>query len=40
VMLLVDESANTKLRMSLSSIARIVSEEKEEGELADQSDTS
>ena len=40
VMLLVDESANTKFRMSLSSIARIVSDEKEEGELSDQSDTS
>ena len=35
VMLLVDESSNTKLRMSLSAVSRIVSEEKEEGELSD-----
>ncbi len=35
VMLLVDESNNTKLRMSLSAISRILSEEKEEGELSD-----
>ena len=35
VMLLVDESNNTKLRMSLSAITRILSEEKEEGELSD-----
>lgn len=35
VMLLVDESSNTKLRMSRSAISRILSEEKEEGELSD-----
>jgi len=35
VMLLVDESANIKLRMSRSAIARILSEEKEEGELSE-----
>ena len=37
LMVLVDESANTKLRMSLSSVARILSEEQEEGELSDRS---
>ncbi len=36
VMLLVDESSNTKLRMSRSAISRILREEsKEEGELSD-----
>ena len=35
VMLLVDESTNTKLRISLSAITRILSDEKEEGELSD-----
>ena len=34
VMLLVDDSTNTKLRMSLSAISRILREEKEEGELS------
>jgi preprotein translocase subunit YajC len=33
VMLLVDESTNTKLRVSRSAIARILSEDTEEGEL-------
>jgi len=35
VVLLVDESNNTKLRMSLSAVSKIMSEEKEEGELSD-----
>ena len=35
VMLLVDESTNTKLRMSRSAISRILTEQKQEGELAE-----
>ena len=35
VMLLVDESTNTKLRVSRSAIAQVVSETKEEGELSE-----
>lgn len=39
VMLLVDDSTKTKLRMSMSSIARILSEETEEGELSEGADS-
>jgi preprotein translocase subunit YajC len=35
VVLLVDESTNTKLRVSRSSIAQVLSETKEEGELSE-----
>jgi len=35
VMLLVDESTNTKLRMSRNAIARILSEEEEKGEISE-----